>query len=370
MAVTVKEIANIVEKIASPDLAAEWDNIGLQVGDFTAPVHRIMVTLDVTEEVVDEAIELGIDLIVSHHPLIFRPLNHIRFNQPLGKMIIKLIRHNISLYVAHTNLDSAAGGVNDTLAEKLGLMNTKVITQAPGEKLFKLVVFVPESHLDAVRNALSEAGAGWIGNYSHCTFSTDGTGTFLPRENTNPFIGTQGKLEQVAEVRLETIVPQSKIVNVLSAMKKNHPYEEVAYDLYPLANQEEKHGLGRVGHLTTPMPLKEFLPQIKLSLGVNTLKVTGNLETEISTVAVCGGAGASLMHKAKSQGVQCFVTSDIKYHEAQEADHLGLAVVDAGHFFTEQVIVPVIVSRLSQEISLKSVQVLQSKVQTNPWRYF
>ncbi|HET7616842.1 MAG TPA: Nif3-like dinuclear metal center hexameric protein, partial [Bacillales bacterium] len=220
--------------------------IGLQLGTLNKPVKKIMTTLDVLENVVDEAIENEIDLIIAHHPMIFHPLKKIDTETPRGRMIEKCLKHGITVYAAHTNLDVASGGVNDLMAEAMGLENTEVLVPTHETPLVKLVVFTPEDHAEEMRKALGDAGAGFIGNYSHCTFNSPGTGTFKPEDGTNPYIGSKGKLEKVSEVKIETIMPAGLQAKVIQAMKKAHPYEEVAFDLYPLENKGKVEGAGRI----------------------------------------------------------------------------------------------------------------------------
>ncbi|MGI6712367.1 MAG: Nif3-like dinuclear metal center hexameric protein [Bacillota bacterium] len=371
MPVTVDKVINIMETIAPRHLAEDWDNIGLQIGHPGEKAENILITLDINEAVVNEAISQGIDLIISHHPLIFEPLKTLRFDTPLGKICAELISNNIAVYAAHTNLDRASGGINDVLAHILGLQNTEVLIPGKEEKLFKVVVFVPEGFLEKVRNALSEAGAGWIGNYSHCTFSVAGKGTFKPLEGTNPFIGTRGKLESVDEYRLETIVPRQKLKQVISAMIKSHPYEEVSYDVYPLEIEKGNWGIGRIGRLKSGIMLGWLAEHVKKMLHTDTVKVVGDPGLMISQIAVCGGAGTFLIDKAKIKGAQCLITGDLKYHEGQHARELGLAVIDAGHYATENLIVPELALRLKKEFEAQNISVAihESKANVNPWIY-
>jgi dinuclear metal center YbgI/SA1388 family protein len=285
------EVIQLFESFAPKSLAMEGDKIGLQVGTLNKPIHKVMITLDVLEEVVDEAISKKVDLIIAHHPPIFRPLKQIVTDQPSGRLFEKCIKHDIAVYAAHTNLDVAIGGVNDLLAEALGLREIDVLVPTASVKLKKLVTFVPKDHTEKVREAVSQAGAGHIGNYSHCTFNVEGTGTFLPLEGTNPFIGQRGQLERVDEVRLETIFPETIERKVINALLKSHPYEEVAYDIYALENEGMTYGLGRVGKLEKEMTLKEFAEHVKTSLDVKAVRVVGNLEDKIKKVAVLGGDG-------------------------------------------------------------------------------
>ncbi|ABO50969.1 protein of unknown function DUF34 [Desulforamulus reducens MI-1] len=368
---TAREIVSMLEQIAPRHLAEEWDNSGWQVGDPAAGVSKVLLTLDVDAVVVREAVEKQVNLIISHHPLLMKGIKNIRLDEPKGELIAQLIKNNIGLYAAHTNLDSAAGGVNEQLAKRLGLQNIEVLHPAKGEKHLKLVVFVPVQQVEGVQRAISQAGAGWIGNYSDCTFSVQGEGTFRPLEGTNPFIGQQGQLEQVAESRLETIVPASKIKTVLKAMLEAHPYEEVAYDLYPLENQTSNAGLGRIGHLAETQSFADFIIAVKEALGLASVKVGGSMWKDVRRIAVCGGSGAELWPIAFAKGADVYITGDIKYHTAQDMLASGLNFIDAGHFATEHVILPELQRILSEACVKKNlvVEFMLTKRQSNPFMF-
>lgn len=334
MAATCKLIAGALEKMAPLSLAEAWDNVGLLVGSPENPVKTALLTLDVTAPVIEEAVILGAELIITHHPFPFHAMKAVRTDTHGGAMLSLLLKNNISVYAAHTNLDAATGGVNDALAEALGLVETAPLKPA-GRALVKIVTYVPEGHEEKVWQAMSAAGAGHIGNYSQCGFRVRGTGTFLPGEGTHPFSGRQGNLSSVSEVRLETVAPSSLSAKVIEAMIAAHPYEEAAYDVYPLQNELIVGGLGRVGDLSAPVSLKELAAQIKSSLQLDHLRVVGPLTARISRVAVCGGSGMDLSELARHAGAQVLITADIRYHEAQNALAQGLCVIDAGHFGTE-----------------------------------
>ncbi|RDE31843.1 Nif3-like dinuclear metal center hexameric protein [Parageobacillus thermoglucosidasius] len=326
-----QEIIQLLERFAPKQLAMEGDRIGLQIGTLNKPVQKVMVALDVLEEVIDEAIAENVDLIIAHHPPLYRPLKQIATDQAQGRMIEKCLKHDIAIYAAHTNLDIANGGVNDWLAEALGLEQAEVLVPTYEEPLKKLVVYVPETHADLVREAIGNAGAGHIGNYSHCTFNGRGIGTFLPLEGANPFIGEAGTLEQVEEVRIETIVPASLQNKAIAAMLKAHPYEEVAYDIYPLENKGKTFGLGRIGRLPEKMTLAEFAEHVKKALDVPAVRVVGDLQDVVQQVAVVGGDGNKYVAQAKLAGADVYVTGDVYYHVAHDAMMLGLNIVDPGH---------------------------------------
>jgi len=348
MSVKCQVVMEVLDRLAPRYLAESWDNVGLLVGSPSQTIKKILVTLDVNDKVVEKAVENEIDMIIAHHPLIFKPLNNVRTDLPYGRRIARLLKADIAVFSVHTNLDVASGGVNDILAQRLRLQSVKPLAINYTERLLKLVVFVPKEYAEQVRNAMTQAGAGHIGNYSHCTFQTEGMGTFLPLEGTNPFIGQKGKVEYVSEVRLETIMPEGISRRVVKAMLKSHPYEEVAYDLYQLSNSGAAFGLGRFGKLMAPITLNEFISQVKDALGIDYVNVAGALDRIISKVAVCGGSGAGLISKAAFKGADVLVTGDVKYHEAQDALQAGMAVIDAGHFATEQPIIDTVVEYLKQ----------------------
>ncbi len=366
MTATVQQICNLLEKLAPRYLAEKWDNVGLQVGNPCQKVNRILVTLDITEEVLNEASDKDVDMIISHHPLIFEPLKKIHLNTWAGKILRDILCKGFAVYACHTNLDAGKDGLNSWLAERLGLVHTEILKETFCEDLNKLVVFVPKGFEDKVMNAMAATGAGWIGKYSHCTFQTRGTGTFKPLSGAVPFIGDVGRLERVEEVRIETIMENYKTKDIVSAMLKCHPYEEVAYDIYPLKNRSETvHGLGRIGQLEKEETLDSFLKSVKERLNVKNLRIVSeNMEQKVKKVAVCGGAGASLIHVASTKKADLFLTGDIKYHDALKARELGLILVDAGHSDTEKVMLEGVKRYLLKEFKEKGfrdMEVLESE---------
>lgn len=324
-------IIQYFEQWSPKSLAVEGDKIGLMIGTLNKEVKKVMIALDVLENVIDEAIAESVDLIIAHHPLIFRPLTKIDQSTAIGRIVTKAIKHEITIYAAHTNLDIAKGGVNDMMAEALGLKETTVLAPTQTIPLKKIAVFVPHTHADEVRDAMANAGAGHIGNYSHCTYNSEGFGTFMPEEGTNPHIGSQGKLEKVNEVKIETIVPQNKLKKVITALIKAHPYEEVAYDIYPVDNEGEVLGLGRIGKLEEPMSLREFAEHVKRVFSVKGARVVGDFDATIEKVAVLGGDGNKYMNAALFKGADVIVTGDVYYHVAHDAMMAGLNIVDPGH---------------------------------------
>lgn len=363
-------ITQLMEELAPKHYAVENDKIGLQLGTLNKEVPKVLVALDVTEEVVEEAIEAGANLIIAHHAIIFRPLAHLQTDSPAGRLYEKLIKNDIAVYIAHTNLDVAEGGVNDLMAEALGLTGLSPLEDVHTEKLKKLVVFVPEDHLEKVRDAVFHAGAGWIGKYSHCSFNIDGTGTFIPEEGSDPFIGKQGKLEQVREVRLETIVPQSAERRVVQAMLKAHPYEEVAYDLYQLDLKGRTFGLGRVGRLAAPMTLGELCEQVKQAYDVPALRLVGHPGRTVHKVAVLGGSGSRYVRHAQFAGADVLITGDIDYHTAHDALAAGIALIDPGHN-VEKIMKQGVADYLQKRLAEKKsgTQVIASQLSTEPFRF-
>lgn len=368
MASSVREIIRIFETKASPQLAMEWDAVGLQVGAMDQKVSRIFITLDLTPETLEEAIEKKADLIITHHPFIFHPLKTLRTDDLKGKMIARLIQNEISLYAAHTNVDIATGGLNDWAATLMTLKPISILEETSSESLEKLVVFIPVSYASEVAQAIMEAGAGHIGEYSHCGYYLNGKGTFKPLEKSNPFIGDINKLEEVEEVRLETIMPESIRNHVLQQMIQAHPYEEVAYDVYPLKNKGHQNGIGRVGELPTSMIPDEFIKHLKKVFSLSYVRWTPGRSREINRVAVLTGSGASAIDAAVLKGCDCLVTGDIKYHDAQSAYEKGIHLFDIGHFESEITFVPLLIKQLQAQLNQTSIRVdiIGASTQVNP----
>lgn len=363
-------VIQYVERLAPKSMAMEGDKIGLHVGTLQKKIKKVMVALDVLESVVDEAIAQGVDLIVAHHAVIYRPLKHIRTDLAAGRVYEKLIKHDIAVYTSHTNLDVAVGGMNDWLAEAIGLTQVDVLDVLHRDAWKKLVVYVPVTHRDAVFTALSAAGAGHVGNYSHCSFQIEGTGTFLPGEGTDPHIGAQGKLEKVEEVRLEMVVPASRQSAVIKALLAAHPYEEVAYDIIPLEQSGAVYGIGRIGNLPVPMTLREMAEMVKERFSLKGVRVVGDLDATVKKVAVVGGDGSSFASKAIFKGADVFLTGDIGYHTAHDAQADGLSIIDAGHNI-EKIMKEKLASYLQQQCKENGYQteVVASSVHTDPFQF-
>ncbi|TFE31694.1 Nif3-like dinuclear metal center hexameric protein [Cohnella luojiensis] len=362
-------ILQLMERLAPKHYAVPDDKIGLQVGSVAKEVRRVLVTLDVTPAVIEEAAALGTELIIAHHAVIYRPLAHLRTDTPAGALAASLLRNDIAVYISHTNLDTAEGGINDWMADALELTGRNVLEEVHTDKLYKLVMFVPESHHEAVRTAVFNAGAGWIGNYSHCSFNTEGIGTFLPRDGSEPFIGKQGQMTQAKEIRVETIVPDSAKKKVISAMLKAHPYEEVAYDLYGMDLKGKSFGLGRVGKLPAAESLDQFADRVKKAFQVPFVRMVGDGDKQVRKVAVLGGAGARYVRHAIFAGADVLVTGDIDFHSAQDALAAGLTIIDPGHH-AEKIMKPNVAYWLSEQLKNKgyATEVFASKVETEPFQ--
>ena len=336
---TVQQIITLMEQLAPRSYAESWDNVGLMVGDRNAIVTGVLTTLDVTEEAISYAIEHDCNLIVSHHPLIFKGLKQLSCDTAQGRMINQLIQHNIAVYSAHTNLDIAPGGLNDMLANQLGLIDLKGFVKTSEDALYKVTTFVPESSADAVRHAMGTAGAGKIGNYEHCSFSLHGEGRFIGNEESHPVIGEAGTLTVAPEAQVNAIVDGAHLSQVIESMKAAHPYEEVAYEVVSLVEPTAStQYLGRVGRLPNALNLDTFREWVQEALPEANIRFAGVAPKEIQSIALCSGAGAEFIKDAARLHVDAYVTGDVKYHDAQLAKELGLLVVDAGHFGTESIV--------------------------------
>ncbi|NLE80283.1 MAG: Nif3-like dinuclear metal center hexameric protein [Rhodococcus sp.] len=334
----IRDVIAELERAYPPALAQSWDSVGLVCGDPGEPVTTVILAVDPTEQVVDDAIESGAQLLITHHPLLLRGVDTVGAHTPKGRLIHKLIRAGCALFTAHTNADSADPGVSDALATALGLTVTGPIESQPGEPLDKWAVMVPEDDTEVVRSALFEAGAGRIGNYENCSWTVAGFGQFLPVGEANPTVGAVGDLEQLPENRVEVIAPRRLRTELLAALRVAHPYEEVAFDVFEMADVPSARGLGRVGTLPEPVSLREFTDRVAEALPSTTwgVRTAGDPESEVRTVAVCGGAGDSFLDAVSRLGVDAYVTSDLRHHPADE--HLragGPALIDVAHWATE-----------------------------------
>ncbi len=359
------DILSFLDAWAPPALAEDYDNVGLLVGKKEAEVRKILVSLDTTEEVVNEAEALGCELIVSHHPILFKGLKKLNGQNYVARTVEAAIRKNIGLLAVHTNLDAVKSGVNKKMAERLDLQNLKPLRKAK-EKLLQLSFFVPGENREKVLEAIHAAGAGQIGNYSHCSFSNEGTGQFLPNASSNPFLGQVGMLESVKESRVEVILPIYLKNKVLQALFESHPYEEVAYFLTALENEWQDAGSGMVGELPGEMEKGEFIQLVKRRFDLKMLRFTQSHAQKVKKVALCGGSGFFLLGDALASGADAYLTSDIKYHEFFDAEG-RLMLMDLGHFESEQFTSELIFEKLS--IQFPNIAVLLSKVRTNPVLY-
>ena len=330
----LSDISGIINKKYPFMLAEDWDNVGLQLGDPSTEIRRIMVALDPLPQVIASAIDSNCDLLITHHPLIFSPLRQITSSTSTGSSILKAAQNKLALLAMHTNYDIAQDGLNDLLAKRIGLEQTRPLKITGRDELSKLVVFVPQEQLEKVRTALlphTEA----IGNYQDCSFSAAGEGTFLPLTGAQPSIGTVGELAKVAEHRLELLVRRTLLPKAIRTLLHVHPYEEPAFDCYPLLNEAPPQGLGRIGSLAKPARLADWAASLAEVLGCQAIRFTGPPDRTIQKVALCSGSGASLLRDAIRSGADLLLTGDVKYHEAREAEAQGIALVDAGHFGTE-----------------------------------
>ena len=328
----VKDITQAIELMAPLYLQESWDNSGMQVGDPESEITGVLLCTDVREEIVDEAIERGANLIISHHPLLFRGLKKIVGRSYQERIVTRAIKHDITIYCAHTNMDSAVGGVNFKMAEKIGLKNVQVLDRQQGTQL-KVVVFVPIEAASQVEKAMCEAGAGRLGNYDSCSYSMNGEGHYRPLDGAEPWSGEVGTVHHEPEVRLEVLANKALCSKVITAMLKAHPYEEPAFDIIALENSDKYAGLGVIGDIE-PQNAHDFLEKVKKAFEVKTLRYSGNLDRKISCIAMCGGAGSEFIGIAMSQGADVYITGDMKYHEFQGNED-RIILVDIGHYESE-----------------------------------
>ena len=363
--VKIKDIANALEMFAPLPLQDGFDNAGLQIGLTEAEVTGVLLCLDVTEAVIDDAIASGCNLIVSHHPLIFSPLKRITGNGYVERCVMKAISAGISVYSAHTNLDNAPGGVNYRIAEKLGLQNVRILLPKE-DSLLKLAVYVPTSHADAVRSALFNAGCGSIGNYSSCSYNITGCGTFMANEGCKPFCGTVGELHKEEEVRIETVMPEYIKNRVVASLLKAHPYEEPAYDIYPLKNSWGSVGTGVVGELSDECSELDFLALVKAKFNLSSLSHTPILGHNVRRVALCGGAGGSFAKAALAAGADVYITGEARYHDLFNYTGKMLVAV-MGHYESEQYTMDIFREIIAERFP--ELRIVKTGVNTNPLNY-
>ena len=361
----LNKIISVIEEYAPLSLQESYDNAGLVVGSPKMEVSKALICFDVTEPVIDQAIEIGANLIISHHPIIFGGIKKLNGKNYVERIVIKAIKNDIALYAAHTNLDNIINGTNKILADKLGLKNTRVLSPQ-NEVLNKLVVYVPKDHKEKVQKALFEAGAGHIGNYDNCSFESNGIGSFRALDGSDPFVGNIGKVHSEEEVRLEIIFPLYLKSEVISALINAHPYQEVAYDIYKIENKVNTIGAGIIGELEVPQEEMTFLKQVKTITNAQGIKFTELLNKKVRRIAICGGSGAFLINTAKRAGADVYITGDVKYHEFFDADN-SMLIADIGHFESEQFTNSLLFSIIKEKIPTFAIQI--SDINTNPVNY-
>ena len=359
-------IISYLESIANPALQEKYDNAGLIIGDGDQECSGILISLDATEEIIKEAVAKKCNLVVAHHPIIFGGLKKLNGKNYVEKAVISAIKNDVAVYAIHTNLDNISNGVNGRIAEMLGLMEVTVLS-GKTETLKKLVTFVPVANADEVRNAVFTAGAGYIGNYSDCSFNVEGTGTFKGEEGASPYVGEMGIRHYEKEIRFETVFPFFLEKKVVAALKDAHPYEEVAYDILSLSNIDAETGSGLIGILPEPMDEINLLTKIKELFNVPVIRHTELTGRLVERVAVCGGAGSFLISKALSENADFFITADVKYHEFFDANN-RMIIADIGHYESEQFTINLLYEFLEQKFP--NFAVLKTEVDTNPVRYF
>lgn len=352
----LSEIAAAVDQIAPFRLAYEWDNVGLQIGDPCSEVDSVLIALEVNDTVIDRSIELDCRAMLVHHPLIFQPRKSIRPDDLTGRFVTRLIREQLGLIVAHTNLDQVLRGTNGALAAAIGLQQLKVLEQTALSELFKLTVFVPRDYTPSLIEAIHRGGGGWIGNYSHCTFRAPGTGTYVPEQGAQPFQGQEGKLEQAEEDRLETLVPKSALRSVLHEVMAAHPYEEVAYDVYPLYDADPRYGLGALGVLEQAATLRELAERLRKACSAPGVSIIGDPSRPVSKVAVISGSAGSSVRSINRSIADVLVTGELSYHYATELRESGVCGIILGHAASEKIFAAHMKSELLNELAVSGAQ--------------
>ncbi len=347
----VQDIINLMEELAPSRLAESWDPVGLQVGRKDQPVRLIWVALDPLPEVVAAACDQHVDLLITHHPLLFQPLKNLDFNSPIGSILYQAAVNQLAVYSAHTNLDKVSGGLNDILAKWIGLDQVEVLAPENDTESCKLVLYVPADYEQQALSALFQTAAGIIGEYSCCTFRSAGKGSFLPGSHATTFIGKPGEISHVDEIRIETLVSKKDIPAVLSHVRSHHPYQTMVFDVYPLLPVGSGHGFGRTGTITVPMNLLQFANNIKEKLCLPNVKISGKPDMMIQRAAVCSGSGASLLNAFFASAADVYVSGDLRYHDARAVESAGKALVDIGHFSSEHLMIEPVCEHLRRRIS-------------------
>ncbi|MBK7379745.1 MAG: Nif3-like dinuclear metal center hexameric protein [Ignavibacteriales bacterium] len=366
---TCAELFKHIESWAPKEIAWQNDNVGLQVGSSKSKIKNILLSLDLIEDVIKEALAQKCNLIITHHPLLFHPLKKIAIdNDSTSQLVQQLLTHKITLYSAHTNLDYTKDGVSFQLAKQLELKNIKFLEPFNADQI-KVVIFIPPNFVEKVSAEIFKTGAGTIGEYNNCSFRLNGEGTFIGSNKSSPVVGLKGKLERVEEVRIEIISDKWNLKNIIEAIKKNHPYEEPAFDIYPIENENKKYGAGSIGFLEKPMSEKDFLKYVSKKLSVKDFRFTAGNKKAINRVAVCGGSGSDLIKSAMKLGADAFITADVRYHTFHEANKKML-LIDAGHYETEIFVLHELQKRITQNIFDKGIKIFQNKRTTNPIEFY
>lgn len=370
MTPTVQEMVQLLASIAPGRLAETWDNVGLQIGDPRWPVETAWVALDPLPEVVDAACDAGVRLLITHHPLIFKPLATIDFSAGVGRIISQAVKHQLAVLSAHTNLDSTVGGLNDIAAELCEMVDLSPLVPALGEETVKLVVYVPDGHERTIAAVIADTPAGRIGPYSGCTYRSPGTGTFTPDADARPFSGKPGEASQAAEYRLEVVSARRHLDDVLSRIRAVHPYETMAYDVYPLQSPAVAAGLGRVGRLDAPKRLDDYAAVLARRFGAAGVRVVGDPARIVQTAAVCTGSGASLLGDFFRSGADVFISGDVRYHDARSIESAGKALIDLGHFASEIIFARPLAERLALDAERLGYRVIITpcQIETDPFR--
>jgi dinuclear metal center YbgI/SA1388 family protein len=358
----VRDILNIIDSFSPFFLQEDFDNSGIQVGNPEEEVSKIVVALDLTKEVVAEALKSKANLIVTHHPAIFNPLRNITSKD--NPVLLFALRNNLNVISAHTNYDLSKDGLNDYVANLLAIRKIKPIIRSK-EKTYKFATYVPVQFAEKVRKAIFEAGAGRIGNYSEASFNFNGTGTFKPLEGAKPFIGKKGKREEVDEVKIETLVRERDIQNVLNAMKKTHPYEEPAFDIYEIL-LEASEGIGLLGEIWKEMQINDFIKNVKKKIGLKQARLIKGRTTKIKKVALCTGSGGSLIEEVNKQNADLLITGDINYHQALHSREIGLNIIDIEHFYTEKFFIEALTERLVK-VGVRKDLIIKSRSEVSPF---
>ncbi len=361
----ISEIISAIEEFAPISLQEHYDNCGVQVGDINQKATGALITFDVTPDAIDEAINSNCNLIISHHPITLSGIKKFTGSSLAEKIVIKAIKNKITIYSAHTNIDKVKNGVSGILANKLGLINQSILAPEK-DSLLKIITYVPESHAEIVRNAMFNAGAGHIGNYDSCSYNSVGYGTFRGDEDTNPFVGQKGELHKETEVRIESIAPFFLKNKIINAIINNHPYEEPAFDIYNLANENPKVGLGIVGELEKKLSIEEFLTLLKEKTKSECIRYTNAKVDKIKKVALCGGSGSSFLSNAIHSKADVYVSGDFKYHQFFDG-YDKIMIADIGHYESEQFIKELFLEIVTKKIPNFAVRL--SKINSNPIKY-